>query len=465
MRSALVLVLVPVLVATAVAAGATPPAAPDQPSAAVALSQPTFVLTGGGYGHGVGLNQYGAYGQAKANRSYRDILAFYYPGTEVAKTPAKKVRVLVADGRPAAKIGSSDVFSVRDASGLVTWLTAGEITLKADLKVVLDGKPTKLPGPLSFVPSPGSMLTLDGKMYRGQLDVAAAGTGLQVIDVVGLEAYLLGVVPGEVPKEWPAAALQAQAVAARSYALASIVKDKPYDLYSDTRSQVYYGVASETPATTGAVKATQGQILTYAGKVATTFYYSSSGGRTASSVDVFGIVTPYLQARDDPWDAISPFHRWPPRLYTATSLAQAFGLSAPVIDVQSVPTASGRPLTVTLFKRTGTRVELRAADVRARLGLRSTAFRVGVLRIGRPMPPAPPGTPVVIPGVARDVDDPLLEKLDQKGTWVPAVKVVPAEDGSFAATVRPKATATYRLTADGEPGPAVTVTVAAKAAK
>jgi hypothetical protein len=72
---------------------------------------------------------------------------------------------------------------------------------------------------------------------------------------------------------------------------------------------------------------------------------------------------------------------------------------------------------------------------------------------------------VVIPGVARDVDSPLLEKLDAKGAWVPAVKVVPADDGSFVATVRPKATATYRLTADGEVGPAVTVTVAAKAAK
>ena len=150
----------------------------------------------------------------------------------------------------------------------------------------------------------------------------------------------------------------------------------------------------------------------------------------------------------------------------AASLAQAFGLSAPVVDVASPsPPRRAGPLTVTLFKRTGTRVELRAADVRARLGLRSTAFRVGVLRIGRPASPAPPGTPVVIPGVARDVDDPLLEKLDQKGSWVPAVKVVPAEDGSFAVTVRPKATATYRLTADGQAGPAVTVTVAAKAAK
>ena len=80
------------------------------------------------------------------------------------------------------------------------------------------------------------------------------------------------------PKEWPAEALQAQAVAARSYALASLVKNRAFDLYADPRSQVYYGVAAESPATTAAVQATRGEILTYGGKVATTFYYSSSGG-------------------------------------------------------------------------------------------------------------------------------------------------------------------------------------------
>ena len=120
---------------------------------------------------------------------------------------------------------------------------------------------------------------------------------LQVIDVVGLDAYLLGVVPGEMPKEWPAAALQAQAVAARSYALASLVKNRDFDLYADPRSQMYYGVAAETPATTAAVQATKGQMLTYGGKVVAAFYYSSSGGRTASSADVFGLELPYLQTR------------------------------------------------------------------------------------------------------------------------------------------------------------------------
>ena len=128
---------------------------------------------------------------------------------------------------------------------------------------------------------------------------------------------------------------------------------------------MYYGVAAESPATTAAVKATRGEILTYAGKVATTFYYSSSGGRTASSEDVFGVVTPYLQSRDDPWDALSPYHRWPPRSFTAATLAQAFGLSSPVVDVEVVATTSGRPASVTLVKKTGAP---RAAPGRRRSG-------------------------------------------------------------------------------------------------
>lgn len=461
MRHAIVLILSLSLAAAAAGAGwpAPPESAPVTPPAT--LSAPVYVLSGGGYGHGVGLNQYGAFGQAKADRSYRDILAFYYPGTEIGKAPVAKVRVLIADARPFVKVASVVPFSVSDGSGTVTPLPAGEIVLEPDLELVVDGKPTALPGPLAFLPGKGATLTLDGKGYRGELRVTSTQKALQVIDVVGLDAYLLGVVPGEMPKDWPAAALQAQAVAARSYALASLVKNRAYDLYADPRSQMYYGVTAESPSATAAVKATHGQILTYEGKVATTFYYSSSGGRTASSEDVFGIVTPYLQARDDPWDVLSPYHRWEPRSFTATSLARAFGLSAPVVDVVIVPSVSGRPASVTLVKKTGARVLLRAADVRARLGLRSTAFRLGVLRVGRPPVATAAGTPVVVSGLARDVESPLLEKLTATRGWLLSAKVAPAEDGSFAVTVRPKATATYRLTAEGQVGPALTITVPA----
>jgi stage II sporulation protein D len=459
MRNTIVLLLALALAATA--AAATPPV-PSTPAAAppsTALSAPVYVLTGGGYGHGVGLSQYGALAQANANRSYRDILSFYYPGTDLGKAPVSKVRVLIAEARPTVKIASTVPFSVTDATGTVTPLPAGEIVLKPDLKVPVGDKLTTLPGPLSFQPGKGTPLTLDGKGYRGDLRVAVVLKQLQVVDVVGLDAYILGVVPGEMPKEWPAAALQAQAVAARSFALASIVKSKDFDLYADPRSQMYYGVAAESPTTTAAVQATRGEILTYGGKVAMTMYSSSSGGRTASSADVFGLPIPYLQSRDDPWDTLSPYHQWAPRSFTAVSLAQAFGLSAPVVDVIVVPTPSGRPASVTLVKKTGQSVLLTAADVRARLGLRSTAFRLGVLKVAPPPSVASAGTPVVVSGLARDVKTPVLEKLGANGSWLPSVKLDPATDGTFAVTVRPKATATYRLTAEGQPGPALTISV------
>ena len=156
--------------------------------------------------------------------------------------------------------------------------------------------------PLTVRPAKNAFLALDGKQYRGRLDVAAQGGFLRVVNGVGLESYLQGVVPGEVPSAWPAETLKAQAVAARSYALANLVKGKMFDLYADVRSQVYGGVASEKPSTSKAVVATAGEVVLYAGKVATTLYFSTSGGKTASALDVFGQNIPYLVSWPDPWD-------------------------------------------------------------------------------------------------------------------------------------------------------------------
>ena len=460
MRHLVVLILALAVAAAANAAVPSVPSTPGEVAPPAARPAAVFVVSGGGFGHGVGLNQYGALAQAKASRSYRDILAFYYPGTQLATTAVSKVRVLITEGRPTVTVASAVPFSVNDASGAVTQLPAGEDVLGGDLRVMVDGKPTPLPGPLTFRPGKGGTLTLDGKGYRGQLRLSSSPKGVRAIDLVGLDAYLFGVVAGEMPKDWPQAALEAQAVAARSYALASLVKSRDFDLYADPRSQAYDGVSGESPSTTAAVAATRGQILTYGGKVATTVYSSSSGGRTAASEDVFGFALPYLQARDDPWDALSPFHRWAPRSFTPASLAQALGLSAPVADVAVVETPSRRPASVTVVKTTGESVLLSAADVRARLRLWSTAFRIGVLRVDQPSAAAAAGAPVVVSGLARDVVSPRLERLGANGAWLPSLKVAPGPDGSFAVTVRPQATVTYRLTAAGEPGPALTIIVA-----
>jgi stage II sporulation protein D len=149
--------------------------------------------------------------------------------------------------------------------------------------------------------------------YRGDLVVRARpGGGLDAINAVNLEAYVQGVVPNEMPSDWPAEALRAQAVGGRSPALAPSVPGEGFDHYDDTRSQVYGGRSSETGATNAAVAKTDGQVVRHGGEVATTYFFSSSGGRTESSEYGFvgGESRPYLKSVDDPYDRASPYHRW-----------------------------------------------------------------------------------------------------------------------------------------------------------
>jgi stage II sporulation protein D len=126
-------------------------------------------------------------------------------------------------------------------------------------------------------------------------------------------------VAGESPPSWPAEALKAQAVAARTYAITSNAGGaQGFTQWSDTRSQVYRGVAGETPTTDAAVAATSRQIVTYLGKPVTTFFFSTSGGRTENVENSFLGATPqpWLKSVEDPYDNASPRHRWGPMRFT-----------------------------------------------------------------------------------------------------------------------------------------------------
>ena len=164
--------------------------------------------------------------------------------------------------------------------------TALSVTAPLTLRPSLAIAGAPLTGPLTITSS--RPLLVNGQAFRGRLTVLSDGKALQVVDTVGLEAYVKGVVAAEMPKTWPAAALEAQAVAARSYAIANLQKAGPFDLYADGRSQIYGGVAVETPATNAAVDATRGKVVLWQGKVADTLYSSSSGGRTASAQAALG---------------------------------------------------------------------------------------------------------------------------------------------------------------------------------
>jgi stage II sporulation protein D len=128
---------------------------------------------------------------------------------------------------------------------------------------------------------------------------------------LALETYVRGVVSAEVPASWPMAALQAQAVASRTYALTAHAGAKKFDVYSDTRSQMYLGKAAETSRTNAAIAATAGQIVTYAGQPAITYFFAGSGGYTENVQDSFlgSTAEPWLVGVADPYDT-GPLHRW-----------------------------------------------------------------------------------------------------------------------------------------------------------
>ena len=144
---------------------------------------------------------------------------------------------------------------------------------------------------------------------------------------LALETYVRGVVSAEVPSSWPLAALEAQAVASRTYALTAHAGGSRFDVYADTRSQVYRGVAAQTPQTDAAVAATAGQVVTYEGRPAITYFFASSGGRTENVQNAFpgSQPEPWLLGTADPYDQ-GPLHRWRLTVSFATAAARLGGV-------------------------------------------------------------------------------------------------------------------------------------------
>lgn len=449
-----------VLLAISLIAATLAAVASSQTSEEAVPGEATFIVTGRGYGHGVGMSQYGAYGMAKEGRTYDEILAYYYPGTTLGTSPGRKVRVLLAEGRRAVAISSSTALRIVDGTGAVRVLRAGAVVVRSDLRVPVDeGDVRALAPPLVFAAAGTAPLAVDGRPYRGRIELAVERGLLRVVNVVPLETYLQGVVPGEMPSTWPAEALKAQAVAARSYALASLVRGKPFDLYADVRSQVYLGIAGERPETTQAVRATAGQVLLYEGAVARTLYFSSSGGRTASAQDVYGVATPYLVSRPDPWDRVSPHHRWGPIVLGARQLERKLGLRDRVLDLRGVATASGRLRTLVAETTRGS-VTLPAALLRSNLELRSTWVTIGVLRLDRPVAPLTFGTALELRGLARGVPSPVLEASPEGSSWSTVGRVAVDASGRALVAVRPTRSTRYRLQGAGATSPALLVRVA-----
>src|SRR5687767_2552979 len=339
------------------------------------------VIRGAGFGHGIGMSQYGAYGYSLEGANYPGILAHYYKGTRLSTAPDRPVRVLLQPVDPyirvrgATSVGGRSIrpsrlyVAKRGAGAIVVTTASGKRVARFAATDVTfrSADPMRLMGP--------ALNGVNSGLYRGSIEVSLDGGGVTAINEIDMDSYLRGVVAGEMPSTWPLEALKVQAVAARTYALATRKTSGSFDQYPDTRSQVYRGVTGESVRSDAAVAATAGQVVTYDGVPAVTYYFSTSGGHTENVEYSFvgSLSKPWLVGVPDPYDTQSPYHRWTltfsaSRLDRALGAPGAFkrlkvlqrGVSPRVVRARVVGTAGSRTVT--------------GPQVRSALGLRDTWF-------------------------------------------------------------------------------------------
>ena len=328
-----------------------------------------WVVKGGGWGHGLGMSQYGAYGQALEGRGYRKILHHYFRSTTLGQASGRvRVLLLASVGSStfggANKVGSKSInpnrnYTVRRAGGRIVVRTAR-------------GKRVARSSGVLRVTSPSGLVTVAGKgVYRDVIEYRPGlSGGVTAVNRVELENYIRGVVPNESPASWPLEALKAQAVAARSYALGTGTSNAVFDHYDTVASQVYGGYSSENARTNRAVARTRGEVLRHNGEVIVAYFHSTSGGYTENNENVWGgAPLAYIRGVRDPWDKTSPYHRWKVK-YGARRLGSAMGvgrLRAVNVHRRGV---SGRIVRATFRGRAG-RARVDGWDgIRGRLGLR-----------------------------------------------------------------------------------------------
>jgi stage II sporulation protein D len=287
------------------------------------------------------------------------------------------------------------------------------------------------------------------------MTLVRSGGAISVVNTLPLELYLRAVVPAEMPRGWLPAAYEAQAVAARSYVLTKLDASAPFDVYPDSRSQVYAGVAAETDVTNDAVGSTTGEVLTYEGRVVTAFYDSDAGGRTAAVEDVFPGRTPqpYLVSVSDPFDSQSPYRHWRLAL-TAQELSTRLGSG--IEDVHVTHALSGVATAVELVGQHG-RTLMTATDFRQRLGLRSLRFSISVVSLTGASQPAGSGGPLRLHGFVRGIAGVVLQSRLRDGSWRQVAHVHARPDGRFVVTVRSRSATAYRVAVERVAGPPLEV--------
>jgi stage II sporulation protein D len=310
---------------------------------------------------------------------------------EDEKQQGELVKICISDNASRVMFGASCevLISVSDDGRVYGSMPAGRHEVfSRDSNIVIEGK--EYPSGIKLMPAGrGCVASIDGKKYRGGIIfIAAPGDKLRVINQVGLEAYVCGIITKEISSDWPVESIKAQAVVARTYALKNPGKHsgEGYDLCARPHCQVYGGMDAETAVTNDAVKETAGEVLFYDGALASVFYHSSCGGRTEPAARLWRLdpsLIKYLSGvkcgfcREDRW------YNWTKKITFAEledSLDKA-GYSA-VKKIKSIKTsgksASGRVANVVIKYRKGT-IVIPAHKFRLAAGpdsVRSTNFSV-----------------------------------------------------------------------------------------
>lgn len=375
----------------------------------------TMEFNGHGWGHGRGLSQYGAYGAARGGRSWQQIVDFYYAGATRGSIGNPTVRVGVA-GTLGATARAKAVSGLRvtygpdrtgatplhtqtgDGKAISYWFagppSAGEATGRLYLRARLaDGTTRTVTSPsttrINFTnPSTGSVLAVAGsttQTYRGELRAHLVNGAVSPVVALPMDTYLRGVVPNESPASWPAAALGAQAVAARSYTAYALdhPRTSTYDICDTISCQVFKG-SGEQPSTDAAITATAGIVMMYAGQPAFTEFSSSNGGWTAGSDK------PYMTAKQDPYEAASgnPYANWTISLPVTSFESRWPGIgsfqSLRIVTRNGHGEWGGRVLTAVVVGSQGS-VTTTGEAIRG-LGLRSSWFKPVVPASARSFP-------------------------------------------------------------------------------
>lgn len=440
------------------------------------------IVRGAGFGHGVGLSQYGAYGFAKRGADHRAILRHYYRGTELRTLSGEPtVRVLLQSA------GTVRVANVRGVAGGRALDPARTYAIRGFgsqlvLRTATGATIGRYAAPLRLAGAPGG-LRLAGRAgngvvngrYRGDLELRPSGVGVNAVNAVALEDYVRGVVSAESPASWPAAALRAQAVVARTYAITTSKSGAGFDHYPDVRSQVYDGIRAEYPSTDAAVRATARQVVTYRGEPVVTYFFSTSGGRTENVENSFigADPKPWLRSVADPYDVESPKHRWGPFRWTVAQAQRRFGSWVKGRFVRVDVVRRGRSPRIVAADVVGTRGRTRVTgpQIRARLGLDDTWVSFRVIRTTAAPPAGGGGAPrgfglrtapraprAALRGAIRPGSPSGWARVERRaadGAWAHELDVELAADGAYDADVR--RAGTYRVRVGADAGPAVRV--------